>query len=891
MSWIRRLVNLLRADRLSREHDHEVAFHIDELTDELVAAGMREPAARREAVRRFGHRGLVKERLHDVDVLAWLDSLLGDLRQAARALRANAGLTLVAVLSLGLGIGANTAIFSLIDAVMLRALPVRHPETLVQVTMESEGRTFTNPLWEAIRDRQRALAGSFAYSDRTFNLATAGIVRRATGTWVSGGYFRVLGVGAALGRVLDQEDDRRGCPAVAVLSHGFWQREYGGARDVVGRTLTLDGHRFDIVGVAVPSFSGLTVGRAVDVFAPLCTEAIVKGTKSALDARSRWFLSIYGRLPPGVSLPQVRAGLAVTAPAVFEATVPTHWAADEQREYLEGMLSAEPAPTGESSVRERYGQALVVLLLVVGVVLLIACANVAQLLVARGTARQHEIAVRLAIGAGRGRLIRQLLTESILLSLLGAAAGVMFARWSSHILVAFLSTPTRAVWLNLSLDLRVLTFTISVAVLTGLLFGLAPAWRASRVDPQLAMRGTSRVIVGRPRHRFAGALIVAQVALSLVLVMVASLLVGSFRRLATLDPGFRRDGLLLADVDWANEPSAPDRDRGFPRRLLESVRAIPGVRSASASFMTPISGTFWNDYIAVDGFTPKTQRDALAWFNAVTDGYVSTLGMTLLAGRDISPLDGPGAPSVVVVNETLARRFFGTPTPIGRRLRINAHDSLGPPMEIVGVVADAKYGRLTEQTRPTAFVPLAQTDPWGPAIRLALRSGGSPGGLVPAVTAATRALGPSITLEFTTLDAELSASLALPRLLATLSGFFGGLALLLAIIGLYGTMSYTVARRRSEIGIRIALGAARARMLRMVAGEATRMVAGGVVIGAGLALLGGRAVAAFLYGVTPSDPVTLALSAVVLAAVATVAGLIPAWRAARIDPMTTLREE
>jgi predicted permease len=887
MSWYRRLLNLMRSGRIARDIDREMDFHLAERTDELVARGMSEAEARREARRRFGHRPALKERVYNVDVLAWLDSLLADLRYAVRALRGNPGFTLVAVLSLGLGIGANTAIFSLIDAVILRSLPVQHPEEIVRLTMSEGGGTFTNPQWEQFRDRQEVLAGAFAFFDAEFNLTTGGPVRRAAGAWVSGDYFNVLGVPAIAGRVLQPTDDVRGCPGVAVLSHSFWQREYGGGADAVGRTISLGGHPFEIVGVSAPGFAGIHVGRSAGVFAPLCAIDILRDDRPILDSRSTWFLDIFGRLPSGSSLGEAQGGLAVITPALFEATVPTHWAADEQARYRQRALSAGPAANGLSRVRGQYRKALFTLLMVVGVVLLIACANIAQLLMARATARQHEIAMRLAMGSGRTRLVRQLLTESLLLALLGAAVGVLFARWSSGLIVGFLYQGGGAVSLDLSLDLRILAFTIAVATATGILFGLAPAWRSARVDPQMAMRSAGRGQVGDSRQRFAKGIVVGQVALSLVLVVAAALLVGSFRRLATLDPGFRPEGVLVVSADWSNLDLSDDQRRSFPRELLERMRAVPGVRQAGASLITPIGGPSWNEDIMADG----AAGDAPVWFNGVTDGYLRTLGTELLAGRDFTSRDKAGSAPVALVNQTLARRYFDDASPLGKQIRTIEHDRIGPPMEIVGVVEDAKYRSLDETMPATAYVPLEQAELWRPSIELALRSDAAPSALIPAVTEAMRELHPAIALEFTTMDDQLATSLARPRLLAALSGFFGALALLLAVIGLYGTMSYSVARRRGEIGIRIALGAARTGIVRMVAGEAGVVIGLGVVLGALMALAATRLVAAFLYGVAASDPATLALSALTLATVAMAAALAPAWRAARVDPMVVLREE
>jgi len=890
MSWHRRLFNAFRSDRVARDIEREMAFHLAERIDELVASGMSEREARREARRRFGDGDELRERTHRVVVMGWLDSLLADVRYALRTLRGNPGFTAVAVLSLGLGIGANTAIFSLINAVMLRSLPVSHPEELVQLELRDQGDSFTNPLWESIRDRDEGLAGTLAFSGHEFDLSQGGVHRTAAGALVSGGYFDVLGVGAARGRVLQPADDVRGCAPVAVLGNGFWQREYGGDDDAIGRTISLGGHPFEIIGVAPPGFSGIHVGRSSELFAPLCSIATLS-SPAILDARSTWFLTVIGRLPPGGTLAEARAALAGIAPRVLAATVPTHWAPDEQREYTEDTLVAESATNGVSVVRGQYRDALFTLLVVVGVVLLIACANLAQLLLARAAARQHEVALRLALGSKRGRLVRQLLTESMLLAGLGAAVGVLFARWSSGVVVRLLRDAGRAVSLDLSLDLRVLGFAIAIATATGLLFGLAPAWRAVRVDPQHALRGGGRGLVGDSRHRFGRGIVVGQVALSLVLVIGAGLLVGSFRRLATIDLGFRPEGVLVASAEWSRLQLDDERRPDFPRELLDRVRAVPGVSSASASLTTPISGSSWNDYVSVDGYAPESPNDALVWFNGVTDGYLETLGIRRLSGRDIDPRDRAGAPSVALVNQTFARRFFGDADALGKALRVSVHDSLGPPIEIIGVIEDSKYSRVDEDTYATAYVPLEQTSLWGPGVSVSIRTATRPEAVIPAVTAAIVGLDPSIGIEYATLEDQLAISLARPRLLATLSGFFGALALLLAVIGLYGTMSYTVARRRNEMGIRIALGAARSRILRLIAGEASRVVAIGVVAGVLIALAATRLIVSFLFGVTATDPVTLALSCLALAVVAMAAALVPAWRAAAVDPLQALRDE
>jgi predicted permease len=908
MAWHNRLTNLLRSGRLSRDIEREMEFHVGERADELVRGGMTREAAVREARRRFGNRTIQKERTRDVDVLVWLESAAADVRYALRALRASPGFTLVVILSLALGIGANTAIFTLVNAVVLESLPVKDPEQLLDVTTggnnsrqgESHGNMsnpmFTNPLWEQIRDGvgKEVFSGVFAYSDTRFDLSNGGLVHYASGNWVSGDFFSTLGVHPAPGggRLLQRSDDHRGCAPVAVVSDAFARRELGGVSSAVGRTLPLDGHPFDVVGVVSPAFFGMEVGRSVDVYVPLCTLPLFEGP-DALDARSRWYLTIVGRPVPGLSEAQVRAALAARSPAIFAATLPPNWRADDWDDYLKMTLGAGPAAGGLSALRDRYQRALYTLMVVVGVVLVIACANIANLLLARAAARQREIAVRLAIGSSRARLVRQLLTESLLLSLIGAGAGLLFARWASRLLVRYLSTGSgNGIWLDLGIDARVLAFTVVVSVVTGILFGVAPAWRAVRVDPQQAMKAGGRGVVhGEGRQRVGKALVVGQVALSLLLVMAAALLLGSFRKLTTLDPGFRRDGVLIARLDFANTGYTGARLLDAQNEILTRARELQGVRSASTSFTTPISGTSWNDVLVVPGYAPSGFLDALALFNQVSDGYFATMGTDLIAGRDFTPADQGRPNPVVVVNESMARHFFGEVNPIGRSFSVQRGDSTGAAMEIVGVVRDTKYQSLTEADQPIVYIPFGAGSDAEKSINLELRSDGSLTALSGAMKDLVASVNPAISLDLTTLQAQVSASLARPRLLAALSGFFGALALLLAVIGLYGTLSYGVARRRNEIGIRLALGAGRERVMRMVVGEAGLLVLVGAIAGVLLALATTRLVSSFLYGYEPTDPAMLILSACVLGAVAMGAAVLPAWRASRLDPTAALREE
>lgn len=892
MGWWRRLRNMLHPGRHGRDLDRELAFHLDETADRLVAEGMTPDDAAREARRRFGHRPLVRERTRDAGIVTWLESLLGDVRYALRTLARTPTFTAIAILSLALGIGANIAIFSLVDAVLLRTLPVAEPERLVALNMgQGTGDVFTNPLWEAIRDRQLAFDGVFAFGADQFNLAPSGEARIVEGEYVSGGFFPTLGVRPLLGRLLGPADDQRGCPGVAVVSRGFWQAVLGGRADVAGETLTLNRQPFTIVGVAPGEFTGVEVGRAPQVYVPICTEPLLDGAPGYLDERSTWWLQLIGRLPAGVTAAQADAQLQAIAPDVFLSTLPTGWGAESLNNYRKRTLATSPAARGFSEIRARYETALTILMAVVATVLLIACANVANLLLARAAARERELSLRLAIGASRGRLIRQVLTESLLLAGAGALLGLALAYWGRGLLLGLLADARTTVVLDLPLDGRLLLFTLGVAVLTGLLFGLGPAWRSVRQDPQQALKvagptGTSAPAVLRASR----GLVVLQVALSLVLVSTAGLLLGTFRSLATLDPGFDPAGVVLARLNFGPLGLSDAHRAAASTELLARLRALPGVVSASASVLTPVSGAGWNSFVMTEGYTPASQEDNLVWFNGVADGYFATMGTPLLAGRDFTTADGPGGPQVALVNQALARKLFGGANPLGRRITVQGGRGQGPPIEVVGVVGNAKYRSLRDDDPPTAYIPWTQADHIG-GLNFEVRSREGAGRVASQVAAEAVAVLPGASVVMSTLSGQLSTSLARERLLAALSGFFGGLALLLALIGLYGTMAYNVTRRRKEIGIRVALGASRARLARMILGDALRLVAFGLVLGGMATVAATRLVGAFLYARTPLDPVTLGFAVLTVVLVGVAAGAVPALRATRQDPQAVLREE
>lgn len=823
-----------------------------------------------------------------------LDTFQQILRQALHSLRASPAVTGMAVLSLALGIGANTAIFSLINALMLRTLPVSHPEQLLQVTMDSP-QFFSNPLWERIRDHQQVFSGLFAYGRWRFNLASGGEASYANGIFASGQYFDTLGLRPALGRVLTPADDWRGCPGAAILSHDLWQKEYGGRPDVLGKTISLDGHPIPIAGVTGAGFTGVDVGSTFDVLVPLCAEKILHGETSNLDIHAApgnyntlyaW-LRLVGRPKPGISPDQATAQMKALAPGIFQATAPSHWRAPEQQRYQQRTLVTNPFATGLSYLREQYHDALMVLMGIVAVVLLIACANVANLLLARSVARRREFAIRMALGAGRGRLIRQLLVESLLLAGLGALLGALFARWATSGLLALLDVP-----LDAEPDWRVLSFTASVALLTSILSGLAPAWRGTRVSPSAAMKSNARDVIEGSRFSTARALVALQIALSLPLVVSAGLMLTTLWKLMGSETGFAKDQVLLASVDLRNGRYAPERRRGAYLQMLAKLRTLPGVRAASVSNLTPICGCASTRELALEEAPGRTAPVVAVDTNLVSEGFFEALGAPLTAGRDFDIHDTPDSPTVAIINQTMAKRYFGSESPLGRRFRVQKGNVMSDPAEIVGVVSDVRYGSMRDKVRPIVYLAWNQDPEPYPMTNFELRAAGTaPAALTGAVKSAIAEVNPSVSIEFTTLSTRVEESLSRERLMALLSGCFGTLALLLAAIGLYGVVSYGVARRTSEIGIRMALGAEQSHIQRMVLREVLATACIGMAVGFVITLGLTRFISRLVYDLAPNDPSTFSLAAAILLAIAVTAGYWPARRAALIEPLAALHEE
>ena len=896
------LTRFFRRSRWDEERARELEAHLAIEIDENIRRGMPADDARAAAQRKLGNTARIREDIYRFNSLGIVDTVWRDLRYAVRVLRTSPGFTTVAVLSLMLGVGANTAIFQVLNAVRLRSLPVAHPEQLVEIRLDNDrdnherNGTFqgprsmlTNALWERIRDRQQAFSSVLAWGGTSFELSAGGESREAAGLWVSGSFFTALDVRPLLGRVFTPADDRRGCAAPpAVISYAFWQREFGGPPSTVGQSLTLDGHRYEIVGVTPPSFFGVDVGRGFDVAAPLCAEPFSRAASSLLDRRDGWFLAALGRLKPGWTAEQATAHLRTLSAPMFRETLPVYRPEDAER-YLAFTLGAFPARTGVSSIRGTYETPLWLLLAMTAVVLLVACANLANLMLARAAAREREIAVRLAIGASRPRIVGQLVTESLVIAVAGASAGAWLAGSLSRVLVASLTTENERVFVDVGSDWRVFAFVALLALATCILFGLVPAVRATAARPAAVLKAGSRGLTdSRERFGLRRVLVVAQVALTLVLMVAGLLFARSLRNLSTVDAGFTREPLLIASLDFRRTGAPQASLRADFVDLLDAVRRDPSVEETARVRVVPVSGDFSNRTIVVDGVAHKENVN----LNTISDRYFATVQTPLVAGRDFDARDTAASRRVTIVTESFARVFFGGANPIGRTFQIEeAPDRPRPPIEIVGLVRDSKYGDLREAFEPLMYVPAAQDERPQSTLRLLVRSSAPLTAAASAVTAAARAMNPSIVVHFQTMASQVKDSLLRDRLIATLAGVFGALAVVIAMIGLYGVMSYSVARRRNEIGVRLALGAVRADVVRMVMREAGVLLGAGLVVGALSSMAAARFVRALLFGLSPHDPLTLTLAVAGLTTVAALASYIPAWRASRLEPTAALRDE
>jgi predicted permease len=819
-----------------------------------------------------------------------MQTLLKDLRYGARLLLKQPVFSLLAILSLGLGIGANTAIFGVVDRLLVRTLPVGAPEQLVNLSgSDEQGRndtSFSYPIYEEYRDQNDVFAGLLAYSETALNLSEGGQAERLTGVLVSSNYFDVLGVTPALGRTFLPEEDRTpGTHPVAVVSYGLWQRRFGADPKLVGRTITLNTSSFTVIGVAPAEFRGVRRGLAPDVFVPIHVIVQAWPTRKLEDLSNRGFswLDIMGRLKPGVSRASAQTAMTALSTRIAEVHPLTTWP----------LIALQDGSHGEVGEVRDLRTPLKLLLATVALVLLIACVNVASLLLARASSRRRELAVRLAVGASRVRLIRQLLTESLLMSLLGGLVGVLFAVWLTDLLAAY-SPPTGGSappLLDARLDWRVLTFTATLSLVTGLLFGLVPALQASNPNLTVALKeGASTSRTGGGRIGLRSILVSAQIALSMVVLVCAGLCLRSLDKLQRIDAGFEAAKVLVVGVNLSLNGYREAQGQQFYANLLERVSAIPGVEAASLGRIVPLGGSGMRNTVEVEGYTPSDNKPINFDMNLIGPHYCATMKLPLVAGREFTTNDVATAPRVILINEAAARAYWPNQNPLGKHLVFGGPHANAQPFEIIGVVAESRYRSLTESYGPAMLLPAAQH--YTPDLSLHLRSSGNPAALVDAVRRELAALDPQLPpTRIRTLAEQRNNSLYSERVTALLLSAFGVLALLLAALGIYGITSYAVAQREREIGIRMSLGAHAGAVLRLMLRQGAWLIASGVAVGVGGALAATRLVSSFLYDVSPTDPLTFLAVTLLLAGVALLACWIPARRATRVDPMIVLRCE
>jgi predicted permease len=935
MNWLRELVRRLRMLVHRRQFDadieEEMRLHVEMREQQQIQSGMTADEARHAALRRFGIPTLLAEKSHTAWGWRWLEELIQDTGYGLRLLFRNPSFTAVAVLTLALGIGANTAIFSLIDAVMLKMLPVEKPEQLVLLSWVAPGwpymihsltgdsdrdksgrstsTSFSYPIFEDIRAHAQTFSGVLALADaERVNVGVSGEAGVAQSQLVSGDFFSTLGVPASIGRTITPPDDEPGANPVATISYSYWIRRFGRDPQILGKTVTVNGVGFTLVGVAAPEFFGVQPGASLDIWLPLRSQPLIDpdwiayatpSEVSRFTARDDWWVLIVGRLKPGQSEQQARAALDVIVQRESSGIQkpPAKRSLDEALEAPKVRLT--PAGGGLDELRSEFSEPLFILMCVVGLVLLIACANVANLLLARAASRQKEIAVRLALGGGRARLIRQLLVESILLALSGGAVGVFLAYFASGILLKLMSSGREPITLHVAPNLVVLGFTAAVSVLTGILFGLAPALRGTSLDLTPALKeGAARIVAaiahasGR-RQRLSKALVVVQIAVSLLLLITAGLFVRSLTNLENENLGFDRRNVLLFTIDPTQAGYHADRLSTFYEQLRKRIREIPGVRCASFSRHGLINSGVSIIGFSLQGFPPKIGRhdNGTVHANFVGPEFFETFGIPLLLGRRIEEQDSATAPKIAVVNHAFAQEYFEGQNPIGHRFGFGDQKT-SSDIVIVGLVGDSRYDKLRDDPPPTVYVPYYQHMKELEAVSFSVRTAGDPKDWMGEVGRAVQELDRNLPIfDVKTEVEEINQATLQERLFAQLSGFFGILALALASIGLYGVISYAVLRRTSEIGIRVALGAERTKILQMVLREAMILAVLGIAVGAPVAFVLSGFVGSLLYGLRPTDPLTVAFATIALLFVGFLAAYFPARRASRIQPVIALRYE
>ncbi|HVH72208.1 MAG TPA: ABC transporter permease [Candidatus Dormibacteraeota bacterium] len=847
----------------------------------------------------------------------WAGTVIGDFKYALRTMRRSPGYVAIAVMTLALGIGANTAIFSLLDQVLLRLLPVKNPKELVLLTMRGHhygnnwgGNAISHPMFRDFQAHNEVFSGMFCRFPIPVSLTFGGQAERVNAELVSGTYFSVLGVNTILGRAFTPEDDRvpLGHPLV-MLTYDYWRQRFGGDAGIVGKNLIVNGHGMTVAGVVQPGFDGVELGFTTKIFIPIMMEQqVLVGNRNMLtDRRSRW-VNAFGRLKPGVSATQAKVSLEPFMHSMLELEVKeaafSHASAYDREQFLKCWIDVLPGSQGRSYTRRQLSAPLWVLMATTGLVLLIACANLANLLLARAVGRQKEIAVRLAIGASRVRIISQLLTETLSLAALGGIVGLAIAFWADRALLA-IYLPSDSTGLNITTlpDLRILIFTLGVTILTGVVFGLVPALQTTRPDVGRVLKDEAGGVVGGGgQNRLRKSLVVAQVALSLLLLIGAGLFLRSLENLSNLGPGFPAERLVGFNIDPSLGGYTPEREKIYLRELTNALSSIPGVQSVGLASMRILEDNEWDSSMTVEGYTPAKPEDrAQPYMNQISPGYFATLGVPIVAGRDFRLTDdreikkGPEwydwTPTTVMINEKFAKKFFPGRNPIGMHIGFGSDPGTRTDMEVIGVVKDIKYTNLRDEIPEQAYIPYLGSHFQG-SMTVYLRTAVDPNLLMPSVREKVRELDPNLPIyALRTTETQIGNSLVTERMIASLSSVFGFLATMLAVIGLYGVMSYTVAQRTREIGIRMALGAEQGSVVWMVMREVLRLIVVGVVAGIPAALALTRVVQSQLFGLTGHDPRTLAIATVALTVVACAAGYIPALRASRLDPMKALRYE
>jgi putative ABC transport system permease protein len=885
VTLLHRLASVLRwivyRNRAETDLDDELRTFVDMAAADQIRNGATPEDARRLALMHIGGIEQTKEHVRTGRHGAWLDEIGRDARYAVRNCAANPGFTIVVVLTLALGIGANTAIFSLIDALMLRSLPVLNPQQLVQVKMGEPTKPaahFSYPIARALANRDDIFSTAAGFSAGwSFNVGSPGSVVVVRGALVTGAFYETLGLTPAEGRLLARADDELGAPLVAVISHGYWERQYASRRDIIGHAITISGVPVTIIGVSPRGFVGANVGEVADITMPVAAIPQFQPESAQLLERGNVWLRVLARPASGLSLTQATARLDATWRQISSELIAPGWPAFLRKQMADAVFQLSPGGTGWTSLRDQYTRPLIVLMAVVSLVLLIACANVASLLLARASSRQREIAVRLAIGAGRARIVRQLLIESTLVSLIGAVLGVALAWFTGRFLVTLISSGPFSVYVDLSPNWHVLGFTMALGIATALAFGTAPALQATAAQPSSALRADSRTTAAT--SRLLPLLVSGQVALSLVLLVGAGLFVRTLQNLQAVDPGFSSEGVLLVDLNTRPNP--------VPMAFLDDLRQTPGVVSASMSTHTPFNGATWSESAVPAGQQIPERENAL--FVGAAPGFFATMQIRLLAGREFSDSDTLNRPTVAIVNRAYAQRFFPDQNPVGQHLSAMVRGER-KDLTIVGLAESTLTAALRLPPRATVYVAYAQLTGNLPTT-IAFRVAGPPAQTGDAIRRLLQTKLPSAPIDVRPLSTQVSARMTQERMMATLASGFGMLAVVLACIGLYGLLACGVARRIKEIGVRMALGAERGRVMTMVAQRAARLVLVGIVVGLPAALAASRWIQSMLFGLKSTDLLTIAGAIGMLILSAQVAAYIPAWRASRVDPLAALRHE